>query len=318
MKIFINTLICFSLVSILLLFTKCSDSISDAPVIRTSVNNLGESDRQQNVIMVPIGTDVVYKFELSASSDIKTIELWSRKGIGVNAEAPKLHKSWSYLSSDIGKNFVVTDTIQSLSEDEQYSIYVQDGNDNFTTDFVSCFLDVTLYEQTLTDGASSGNSKTFMNFESGRSLFIANTISDPTGVDIGFSYMENSDYKACLVSFDEYYKTGNYAMVKNNLNASVSFKNATGLVSSDELDSIAESATTLKNLFDSATNHPSTLDFSSGKIAPAIQTGDIISFQTQDNRYGLIHVKAIDRKAESISNNQTITLEVIIMKKVLK
>ena len=54
MKIFINTLICFSLVSILLLFTKCSDSISDAPVIRTSVNIIGESDRQQNVILVPI------------------------------------------------------------------------------------------------------------------------------------------------------------------------------------------------------------------------------------------------------------------------
>ena len=83
---------------------------------------------------------------------IKTVELWSRKGIGVNAEAPKRKKSWSYLR-DIGKNFVVTDTIQALSEDEQYSIYVQDGNDNFTTDFVSC-LDVTLYEQTLTDGAS--------------------------------------------------------------------------------------------------------------------------------------------------------------------
>lgn len=318
MKIFINTLVCFSLISILLLFTKCSESISDAPIIRTSVNILGESDRQQNGIMVPMGTDVVYKFELSSTSDIKTIELWSRKGTGVNAEVPKKQKSWSYLSSDIGKKFVVTDTIQSLSEDEQYSVYVQDSNDNFSTDFVSCFLDVTLYEQTLTDGASSGNSKTFMNFESGRSLFIANTISDPTGVDIGFSYMENSDYQACLVSFDEYYKTGNYAIVKNNLNASVSFKNATGLVSSDELDSIAESATTLKNLFDGATDYPTILDFSSGKIAPAIQTGDIISFQTQDNRYGLIHVKAIDRKAESISNNQTITLEVIIMKKVLK
>lgn len=318
MKIFINTLVCFSLISILFLFTKCSESISDAPTIRTSVNILGESDRQQNEIMVPMGTDVVYKFELSSTSDIKTIELWSRKGTGVNAEVPKKQKSWSYLSSELGKKFVVTDTIQSLSEDEQYSVYVQDSNDNFSTDLVSCFLDVTLYEQTLTDGASSGNTKTFMNFESGRSLFIANTISDPAGVDIGFSYMENSDYQACLVSFDEYYKTGNYAMVKNNLNAAVTFKDATGIVSSEELGTIAESATALKNLFDGATDYPTILDFSTGKIAPAIQEGDVVSFQTQDNRYGLIHVKAIDRKAESISNNQTITLEVIIMKKVLK
>lgn len=318
MKIFINTLICFSLISILFLFTKCSESISDAPTIRTSVNILGESDRQQNAIMVPMGTDVVYKFELSSSSDIKTIELWSRKGIGVNAEAPKKEKSWSYLSSEIGKKFVVTDTIQSLSEDEQYSVYVQDSDDNFTTDLVSCFLDVMLYEQTLTDGASSGNTKTFMNFESGRSLFIANTISDPTGVDMGFAYMENSDYQACLVSFDEYYKTGNYAMVKNNLNAAVTFKDATGVVSSEELDVIAKSVTMLKNIYDSAADYPTILDFSKGKIASAIQEGDMVSFQTQDNRYGLMHVKGIDRKGESISNNQTITLEVIIMKKVLK
>lgn len=318
MKIFINTLVCFSLISILLLFTKCSESISDAPIIRTSVNILGESDRQQNGIMVPMGTDVVYKFELSSTSDIKTIELWSRKGTGVNAEVPKKQKSWSYLSSELGKKFVVTDTIQSLSEDEQYSVYVQDSNDNFSTDLVSCFLDVTLYEQTLTDGASSGNTKTFMNFESGRSLFIANTISDPAGVDIGFFYMENSDYQACLVSFDEYYKTGNYAMVKNNLNAAVTFKDATGIVSSEELGTIAESATALKNLFDGATDYPTILDFSTGKIAPAIQEGDVVSFQTQDNRYGLMHVKEIDRKGESISNNQTITLEVIIMKKVIK
>ena len=315
MKIFINTLICFSLISILLLFTQCSESISEGPIIKTSVNILGKSDNQQNQIRVPMGTDVVYKFELSSTSDIKTIELWSRKGIGVNAEAPKKQKSWSYLSSEIGKNFVVSDTIQSLSEDEQYSVYVQDMNDNFTTDIVSCFLDVMLYEQTLTDGASVGNSATFMNFESGRRLFIANTIGDPTGVDIGFAYMENSDFQACLVSFDEYYKTGNYAMVKNDLNPSVTFKDATGMLTSDELSTIAERSTELKNIFDNAMDYPSILDFSPGKIAWAINKDDIISFKTQDNRYGLINVKEIDRKGESISNNQTITFEVIIMKK---
>jgi hypothetical protein len=45
-----------------------------------------------------------------------------------------------------------------------------------------------------------------------------------------------------------------------------------------------------------------------------LEEEDMIAFRTEDGRYGLMKVKEIDRKNEDVSNNQTISLDVVVEK----
>lgn len=130
--------------------------------------------------------------------------------------------------------YVVSDTL-TLDEDCSYSVYVEDVNRNFSSARVNLYLDVTKYNVELTDGMPAATSKTFLCLETGRTFYVANIANDPKGIDLGFTYYEGNDNKACLVSLDEYYKTGNYAMVVNDLNPEVIFKDATDLVTKESV-----------------------------------------------------------------------------------
>jgi hypothetical protein len=293
--------------------TGCSDDGDDAPLISPLTYELG-SDGDMEQIMVPVGTDVAYKFSVKASAGLKKVELWSKEGLGINAEESKILRTWNTADFINGFLLEVSDTIDSLSYDVQYSVYVQDLDDHYATAKVNCFLDVMRYTQTLTDGATAATSATFLNLESGRSFFIANTIGDPAGMNMGFTYMENTSYQACLVAFDEYYKTGNYAMVVNDLNPTMTFRNASGIVTVDEFENEVIVASDLKSIYDSSIEYASILNFTAGKIVSALEEDDIIAFQAEDGRYGILKVNEIDSKDESIANNQTISLDVIVTK----
>ena len=160
----------------------------------------------------------------------------------------------------------------------------------------------------------AATSKTFLCLETGRTFYVANIANDPKGIDLGFTYYEGNDNKACLVSLDEYYKTGNYAMVVNDLNPEVIFKDATDLVTKESVFDEVDKASDLKDIFDQAKDYPTVLDYTAGKIAPALEEEDMIAFRTEDGRYGVMKVKEIDRKNEDTSNNQTISLDVVVEK----
>lgn len=209
--------------------------------------------------------------------------------------------------------YVVSDTL-TLDEDCSYSVYVEDVNRNFSSARVNLYLDVTKYNVELTDGMPAATSKTFLCLETGRTFYVANIANDPKGIDLGFTYYEGNDNKACLVSLDEYYKTGNYAMVVNDLNPEVIFKDATDPAATESVFDQVNKASELKDIFDRAKDYPTVLDYTAGKIAPALEEEDMIAFRTEDGRYGLMKVKEIDRKNEDVSNNQTISLDVVVEK----
>ena len=102
-------------------------------------------------------------------------------------------------------------------------------------------------------------------------------------------------------------------MVVNDLNPEVIFKDATDLVTS-VFDEVDKAASDLKDIFDQAKDYPTVLDYTAGKIAPALEEEDMIAFRTEDGRYGVMKVKEIDRKNEDTSNNQTISLDVVVEK----
>jgi hypothetical protein len=292
----------------------CTDEYNTTPTISAKIFEIGKEGNADQV-MVPVGTGIVYKFSIESNVGLKKVELWQKTGIGVNAIEPKNVKTWN-VADFVNKNKIeISDTIESLSSDVQYSVYVQDLNDNYETTKVNGFLDVMLYSQKLTDGSEAGTSPTFLNIESGLNYYIANTIGDPTGMDLGFSYMENTTYEACLVAFDEYYKTGNYGMVVNNLNPTITFRDATRLMTKTNFGDEVKVASDLKTFYDKAQLYPNILSFTSGKIAFALKNNDVIAFLTEDGRYGLLKVNNIERKDESVSNNQTISFNVIVDKK---
>lgn len=285
----------------------CDDNDPEGPEISATTFVAG-SEPGTAELRVPEGAEVVYRFDIKSAAPISKIEVWYRPGLGANMEAPMEEKTIE-LYGEVSE-YVVSDTL-TLDEDCSYSVYVEDVNRNFSSARVNLYLDVTKYNVELTDGMPAATSKTFLCLETGRTFYVANIANDPKGIDLGFTYYEGNDNKACLVSLDEYYKTGNYAMVVNDLNPEVIFKDATDLVSVfDEVDKASD----LKDIFDQAKDYPTVLDYTAGKIAPALEEEDMIAFRTEDGRYGVMKVKEIDRKNEDTSNNQTISLDVVVEK----
>lgn len=286
----------------------CDDNDPEGPEISATTFVAG-SEPGTAELRVPEGAEVVYRFDIKSAAPISKIEVWYRPGLGANMEAPMEEKTIE-LYGEVSE-YVVSDTL-TLDEDCSYSVYVEDVNRNFSSARVNLYLDVTKYNVELTDGMPAATSKTFLCLETGRTFYVANIANDPKGIDLGFTYYEGNDNKACLVSLDEYYKTGNYAMVVNDLNPEVIFKDATDLVESvfDEVDKASD----LKDIFDRAKDYPTVLDYTAGKIAPALEEEDMIAFRTEDGRYGVMKVKEIDRKNEDVSNNQTISLDVVVEK----
>ena len=285
----------------------CDDNDPEGPEISATTFVAG-SEPGTAELRVPEGAEVVYRFDIKSAAPISKIEVWYRPGLGANLEAP-LEEKTIELYGEVSE-YVVSDTL-TLDEDCSYSVYVEDVNRNFSSARVNLYLDVTKYNVELTDGMPAATSKTFLCLETGRTFYVANIANDPKGIDLGFTYYEGNDNKACLVSLDEYYKTGNYAMVVNDLNPEVIFKDATDKESVfDEVDKASD----LKDIFDQAKDYPTVLDYTAGKIAPALEEEDMIAFRTEDGRYGVMKVKEIDRKNEDTSNNQTISLDVVVEK----
>ena len=285
----------------------CDDNDPEGPEISATTFVAG-SEPGTAELRVPEGAEVVYRFDIKSAAPISKIEVWYRPGLGANMEAPMEEKTIE-LYGEVSE-YVVSDTL-TLDEDCSYSVYVEDVNRNFSSARVNLYLDVTKYNVELTDGMPAATSKTFLCLETGRTFYVANIANDPKGIDLGFTYYEGNDNKACLVSLDEYYKTGNYAMVVNDLNPEVIFKDATDLVTMfDKVDKASD----LKDIFDQAKDYPTVLDYTAGKIAPALEEEDMIAFRTEDGRYGVMKVKEIDRKNEDTSNNQTISLDVVVEK----
>ncbi|MFR3488677.1 MAG: hypothetical protein ACLTTP_05035 [Alistipes ihumii] len=284
----------------------CDDNDPEGPEISATTFVAG-SEPGTAELRVPEGAEVVYRFDIKSAAPISKIEVWYRPGLGANMEAPMEEKTIE-LYGEVSE-YVVSDTL-TLDEDCSYSVYVEDVNRNFSSARVNLYLDVTKYNVELTDGMPAATSKTFLCLETGRTFYVANIANDPKGIDLGFTYYEGNDNKACLVSLDEYYKTGNYAMVVNDLNPEVIFKDATDLVTKESVDKASD----LKDIFDQAKDYPTVLDYTAGKIAPALEEEDRIAFRTEDGRYGVMKVKEIDRKNEDTSNNQTISLDVVVEK----
>ena len=264
----------------------CDDNDPEGPEISATTFVAG-SEPGTAELRVPEGAEVVYRFDIKSAAPISKIEVWYRPGLGANMEAP-MEEQTIELYGEVGE-YVVSDT-------------------------VNLYLDVTKYNVELTDGMPAATSKTFLCLETGRTFYVANIANDPKGIDLGFTYYEGNDNKACLVSLDEYYKTGNYAMVVNDLNPEVIFKDATDLVTKESVFDQVNKASDLKDIFDQAKDYPTVLDYTAGKIAPALEEEDMIAFRTEDGRYGLMKVKEIDRKNEDVSNNQTISLDVVVEK----
>lgn len=285
----------------------CDDNDPEGPEISATTFVAG-SEPGTAELRVPEGAEVVYRFDIKSAAPISKIEVWYRPGLGANMEAP-MEEQTIELYGEVSE-YVVSDTL-TLDEDCSYSVYVEDVNRNFSSARVNLYLDVTKYNVELTDGMPAATSKTFLCLETGRTFYVANIANDPKGIDLGFTYYEGNDNKACLVSLDEYYKTGNYAMVVNDLNPEVIFKDPAATESVfDQVNKASE----LKDIFDRAKDYPTVLDYTAGKIAPALEEEDMIAFRTEDGRYGLMKVKEIDRKNEDVSNNQTISLDVVVEK----
>jgi len=168
-------------------------------------------------------------------------------------------------------------------------------------------LDVKEFDNvTLGDAKLDGSSKTFFDTRFGLPLSVSYSVAEPSAIDFGFIYMENNaSVKASFVSFSDFKKTATYPVIgaQNNITR---FKKAASMVYSD--------AASLKLAYDQGSVYPSVLDIEAGRVAPDIAVNDVIAFQTQKGKYGLIEVMAIDRKGEASNNEQTIRFKLAVQR----
>jgi len=294
----------------------CSEVAVDNPIVITAGIAKKGQVLDNTEKRFQLGDTIVYKFEVTSPNGISKIEFSNFQGVGINQQAPVILSKVEGLN---GTTWTLVDTIKNIQDDIRYSIYVEDNNRQYKTQQINAYMDVSRFMAiVLYDGLINGTSKTFINLESGRTFFVANTINDPAAMDFGFAYLEaQSQVLACFVSFDDYWYTGNYPSVINNLNRPILFKKwGTATTVNTWIKANVKNSADLKAKYDAAVNYPSVAPLlPDGKVALNIKAKDVISFKTADGRYGLIQVTYVNPRSGSTANNQTLTFSMVVDKK---
>lgn len=275
----------------------CTKNEPELPSITAVISSSGASGDEQ--ITIKKGESVTYKFTVkSHDAELKKLELWQFNGRGINKVDPSSPiKMWKAPSDELGYQYEVSGTLQNLTNDAQLSVYAEDFNGNYSSRKVSAFLDVMRFNQTLLAANNANSAEAFLNLETGRALPVAMTISDPSAIDVGYAYLSSlpsSGPKAngCLISFDEFWKAGIYAMNNNSLNATTTIRKVTGMTQAI-YDNV--SYTELNGIFESGIVPvtPSGMGFTPGRIITGLAVGDGLALKTYDGRIGLLWVKAV-------------------------
>lgn len=279
----------------------CSKEDITGPTVKGYLNGTEVKE-----IKVTLGTTVNFKYEVQSATKLLKVEVFVRKGIGLNTDSQLFLRKEAATGDLEGNTYTVQGSIVATT-DLAISIGAIDTDGRITTLQLNALLDLSEFDDlVLMDAMENGTSKTFCNSQYGLLLFAANTAADPAAIDFGFIYMEsNPSVKASLVSFSDFGKTATYPVVGTNNNVT-QFKRASIYTNTD--------AASVQQQFATGTDFPSVLGIDAGKSAPNLKDGDVIAFKTQKGKYGEILVKSIDRKSEANSNQQTIKIKLVVQK----
>ena len=291
------------LIGVLLLglgLSGCSKEDISGPTVKGYLNGTEIKE-----IKVTLGTTVNFKYEIQSTSKLSKVEVFVRKGIGLNTDSQLFLRKAAATGDLDGNSLTVQGTLVATT-DLAISIGVIDDQGRVTILQLNALLDLSEFDDLiLMDAMNDGTSKTFCDTQYGLLLFAANTAADPAAIDFGFVYMEsNASVKATLVSFSDFGKTATYPIVGTN-NVTL-FKRASAYTNAD--------AASVQQLYANGTDFPSVLGIDAGKAAPNLKDGDVVAFKTQKGKYGLILVKTVDRKSEATSNQQTIKIKLVVQK----
>ena len=136
-------------------------------------------------------------------------------------------------------------------------------------------------------------------------------------MDIGFAWLgsihDSNPAMACLVSFDEYWKTGIYNMFSNEKNGWVKFRKTS--MSPAQFGDISLTASDLRRIYQNGMDivPPAGLGFDQmdERIAPNLAVGDMLTLTTRNGRYGLIHIIGID---SANKGNENVQMSILITK----
>lgn len=278
----------------------CSKEELSGPTVKGYLNG-----NETKEIKVTLGTTINFKYEVQSTVKLSKIEVFVRKGIGLNTDS-QLFLRKEAATGDLDGNTITVQGSLVATTDLAISIGAIDADGKITILQLNALLDLSEFDDlVMMDAMDNGTSKSFCDTQYGLLLFAANTAADPASIDFGFIYMEsNASVKASLVSFSDFGKTATYPIVGTN-NVTM-FKRASAYTNAD--------AASVQQLFTNGTDFPSVLGIDAGKVAPNLKDGDIVAFKTQKGKYGLILVKTVDRKNEANSNQQTIKIKLVVQK----
>lgn len=279
----------------------CSKEEIAGPTVKGFLNGTEVKE-----IKITPGTTVNFKYEIQSSTKLSKVEVFVRKGIGLNTDSQLFLRKEAATGDLDGNTFTVQGSLVATT-DLMISIGAIDSEGRITVLQLNALLEVSEFDDlVMMDAMENGTSKTFCSTQYGLLLFAANTAADPAAIDFGFIYFEsNPNVKACLVSFSDFGKTATYPIVGTSNNVT-QFKRASTYTNTD--------AASVQQQFVTGTDFPAVPGIDAGKSAPNLKDGDVIAFKTQKGKYGEILVKLIDRKSEANSNQQTIKIKLVVQK----
>jgi hypothetical protein len=297
------------LVSVLFLgiafFTSCS---KDENAAGPSIDLIAGSGYITGDAEITLGDTVKVKFLVSkgdANLDVMSVYIDGNINPGFNAKDISGNDTYqgtlSWKPSAVGTytlKFEATDKDDVIGE---YSIVITVVSDYET------------YTSKLLYDASGTTSKTFFSSKTGLTYSVTEAIeaANKPNIDFGFLYdQEFATTKACLVSFDQYSLTNNYAaQLTGTLNATI-FKTVSAAATYDN----AANAAALKTAYDNASVIAAFGSYAEGKLAKVLSDGNILAFKTNGGKYGLIKIVTITRNTESANNTQTMDISVKVQK----
>jgi hypothetical protein len=313
---------------LMLLMVGCEKEAVNTIDINASVFKNGVADDGNSLLLVNRTDTLEFKFEItSTNADIRKVELWQYEGTGINTKQPLKIRTWEVPADSIGRSLIISSATMSnmfiFNKDIRYSVYVEDVNKNFSSAKVEVYTDISSYSyiaNAIYNGNVESTSKTFVNLQSGRLFTAGNTISDPEGIDFGFAFLgtvpKGAAARACLVSFDQYWRTGIYNMFENQANAWTKFRKVTGMTAGRFVD-IHLTNDSLRTIFENATvlAPPDGLGFDplEERIASRIFANDYYAIQTKNGRFGLLQIIKLSTLTKGSENMQ---LNVLISKKI--
>jgi hypothetical protein len=281
--------------SLLVLFSiSCNDEVSITPTIEVSVNGTAAK-----LINISKNQTFDYSFKYNSVAGIKSVRL--SQIINNNQTIVPLVGDPLSANEVSGKWIATSEAILVID------VEAKDGG--FSSDSIKINFNFIEIAQAVFSDYNNDMSKCFFSSKFPYPLYHLQVNNNLANTYFGFAYTESkTSIKGAFISLDKYSLAVPQATF-SSVNSTI-FKK----VAATTIFSTVTNASDIETAYNNGTELVAVDAFTAGSIAAVLKKNDVYAFKTSDNKYGMIMVNLLNSASESVLNNQTVTVNILIQK----